>query len=298
MRFKPSMLAWGWLLASAACGAETSPQGEPSAAAGSAGRGGPEAGGMAGGGGAGGAAEGVSLPGPCREPAPPHLCSVLPEGVAAESQPLGNNLFLATQRFVAEVVALGGGFTPADAGPPECLPGFAIEAAMARSGTHAEWLELAAGDRSVLVSFSAPPESLGFGLGQTLEVSYSVVDDLLLDFDPKTRSLVIRDADGGLRLWLATSSSVADLNDVAPSEVRLSTGADQCRVVRGCPTYVQQALSVALESEALELTQGDLASTPGWRVLAGQSETLVDSSACKLDGYPALASIGVWRLPD
>jgi hypothetical protein len=223
---------------------------------------------------------------------------VLPPGLEPEVEQVGSNLRWTTQRFVAEVVALGGGFPPERGGAEPCLPEFGVEAGMARSGTSADWLELAAGEDSFLLSFSSPPASLGLGLGQALEVSYAVLDDLLLDSEPWTRSLVVRDSAGALRIWLATSASVEGLNDAAPAEVRLSAGAAQCRIERGCPTYVQQVLGVELESARLALTQGELAALPGWRVLAGQSEALVDSASCKLEGPYRSASIGVWRVFD
>jgi hypothetical protein len=276
----------------AACGADSEggtpvPSGEADPAA-------PEASGGTGSGGE----EAAVLPGPCREPAPPHLCLVLPDEVAPEGEPVDSRLTRTTFRFGAEVAALGEGYLPSGVESSDCAPNVAIDASMARSGTHAEWVQLDLDGSTALLSVSAPPEGLGLGIGDTLEVSYSVVDDFLLDFEPTSRSLLVRSSDGSLRFWLATSVSVAGLNDEAASEVGLQEGPAQCQVVRTCSELIQQELEVSIGGAELGLTQGSLASSPGWRVLAGQSEVFGETDNCTIDGSPQLASVGVWRLPE
>jgi hypothetical protein len=281
-----------FVLLSVACGAESDggtpvPRGEADPAA-------PEA---AGGTGSGGEQE-AALPGPCREPAPPHLCLLLSEALASETEPVDSRQVRATFRFGGQVAALGEGYVPSGVESSVCAPEFGIDEGMARSGTHPAWVQLDLGGSTALLSVSAPPEGLGLGIGDRLEVAYSVVDDLLQDFEPTTRSLVVRSGEGSLRFWLATSESVVRLSDEAVPEVGLQAGPAQCEVIRTCSALIQQELDVSLGGTQLGLAQGDLASAPGWRVLAGQSEVFGDDFDCTVDGSPQLASVGVWRLPD
>lgn len=250
-------------------------------------------------GGSGGPAE-ETLSGPCREPAPPHLCVVLPGALAAETvTSLGLGLVRSTQRFTARVSLLGAGPLPSEVGPSSCEPAFGIEEGLARSGAHLEWVQLDLGGSTAWLSVSAPPDGLGLGAGDLLEVDYSVLDDLLSDFEPTTRSLLVTDAKGALRFWLASSVSVAALGEVAPPEVGLRPGLAQCRAVRSCLELIQRELTVSVAGTELVLTQGDLASARGWAVLAGQSEVMGDGGQdCTVDGSPQLASVGVWRLPE
>ncbi len=240
-----------------------------------------------------------ALPGPCREPAPPQVC-LLPEGLPASaiepSQTPGQMQFV--RQLSGSVVAVGEGLVPGDA-LGACRPGPDVEAAIARTGTQLTWVELDVGGGSTWLSVSAPAEGLPLAVGGSVTLRYVEVDDFLNDFGPTTRSLILRDAAGELLVWLATSASVEGLAEGGPTEIGLSLGQAQCEIVRSCPTLLQYGLGVSVGGASrLELAQGDLASTAGGQVLAGQSEVMRDSGECVIDGAPQLASIGFWRAPD
>ncbi|HTV23762.1 MAG TPA: hypothetical protein VMG12_33960, partial [Polyangiaceae bacterium] len=224
----------GWLCVAlfAGCGADAESEGlEPGAmspqsnegTAGGDGSGVPGGSGVVGSSGDGASSE------TCREPAPPQLCLLLPDGAAAARLDLGQGLYGFTQKLSAEVTALEPGPLEQARTAYDCSLGNGQPSA---PDTHLQWLRLAVGagtDASTAwLALSAPASGLPVRAGDNVEIEYTLVDDLLKDFGPKTLSLVLRDSAGEPLAWLATSDSVASLGEYAPPGVTLRQGAKQC----------------------------------------------------------------------
>jgi hypothetical protein len=235
----------------------------------------------------------------CRQPAPPQLCLLVPEPVGTALD-LGQGLYGFTQKLSAEVAAL-------EPGPLEqalytygCSIGNGEPSA---PDTQLEWLRLEVGAGSGMgtawLALSAPPGGLPVEAGDSVEVEYTQVDDQLMDFGPKTISLVLRDSSGEPLAWVATSDSVASLGEHAPPGVTLRQGAAQCETADNCQRFEQHELNVGIGSRELVLAQGELASESGWQVLAGRAEVVTgEMGGCSIDGYPQLASVALWRSPE
>jgi hypothetical protein len=233
----------------------------------------------------------------CRQPAPPQLCLLLPEGAGAARRDLGQGLYSFTQTLPAEVTALEQGPVDQAISAYDCSIGDGEPSA---PDTHLEWLRLDVGGTGpAWLALSAPPSGLSVKTGDRVEIEYTLVDDLLRDFGPKTISLLLRDGAGEPLAWLATSDSVASLGEHAPPGVTLRQGAAQCETADTCQRFEQHELNVGIGSRELVLAQGELAGESGWQVLAGRSEVVTGAPGdCSIDGYTQLASVALWRSPE
>ena len=234
----------------------------------------------------------------CRQPAPPQLCLLAPERAGAAPVDVGQGSYGFTQQFSAEVTALEQGPLEQALAAHECSMGGNGEPS---ADSHLEWLRLEArdGTGTAWVALSAPPSGLAVEAGDRVEIEYTVVDDLLKDFAPKTISLVLRDSAGEPLAWLATSDSIASLGEQAPPGVTLRQGAAQCETADACQRFEQRELNVGIGSRELVLAQGELTGETGWQVLAGRSEVVTgESGDCSIDGYTQLASVALWRSPE
>jgi len=253
----------------------------------------------------GGEASGVSggsadraPPGACQQPAPPQLCLFVPEGAGAERLDLGQGLYGFTQKLSAEVTALEQGPLEQARSTYGCSISYGEPSA---PDTHLEWLRLDAGASTgtAWLALSAPPGGLSVEAGDSVEIEYTLVDDLLWDFGPKSISLVLRDSAGEPLAWLATADSIASLGEHAPPGVTLRQGAAQCETGDACQTFEQHELNVGIGTRELIVGQGELAGESGWQVLAGRSEVVTGATGvCDIDGYPQLASVALWRSPE
>lgn len=243
----------------------------------------------------GGSAEGGSSAA-CRQPTPPQLCLLVPEGTVPRSVDRGQNLYAATWRLGAEVAALEPGPLEQALSSHDCSLGNGEPAA---PDTHLEWLRLELDTGTAWVALSAPADGLRVQTGDRVEVEYTIVDDLLRDFGPKTLSLVLRDRDGEPLAWLATADSIASLGEHAPPGVTLRRGAAQCQTADRCERFEQYELEIGVGDRELVLAQGELAGDSAWRALAGRSEVVTGPSGdCSVEGYTQLASLALWRLPE
>jgi hypothetical protein len=250
---------------------------------------------------AAGSADGAP-PGTCQQPAPPQLCLLLSDRAGFESFDLGQGLYSFTQQLSAEVTALEPGPLEQALGAYDCSIGNGEPSA---PDTQLEWLRLEVGagtgasTGTAWLALSAPPSGLAVEAGDSVEIEYTVVDDLLMDFGPKTISLVLRDSSGEPLAWLATSDSIASLGEHAPPGVTLRQGAVQCATADGCQAFEQHELNVGIGTRDLVLAQGELAGESGWQALAGRSEVATRATGdCSIDGYTQLASVALWRSPE
>jgi hypothetical protein len=236
----------------------------------------------------------------CRQPAPPQLCLLVPELGGSTALNLGQGLYGFTQKLSAEVTALEQGPLEQARSAYGCSIG---NGEPSSPDTHLEWLRLEVGAGSgpvtAWLALSAPPSGLSVQAGDSLEIEYTLVDDLLMDFGPKTISLVLRDSTGEPLAWLATSDSVASLGEHAPPGVTLRQGAAQCETADNCERFEQHELNVGIGSRELVVAQGELAGESDWQVLAGRAEVVTGAPGdCSIDGYPQLASVALWRSPE
>lgn len=236
--------------------------------------------------------------GTCRQPAAPQLCLLLPDGAGAEPSDLGQGLYGFTRRLSAEVTALEQGPLERARTAYDCSIG---NGEPSTPDTHLEWLRLdvGAGTGTAWLALSAPPGGLSVEAGDSIEIEHTLVDDLLMDFGPKTISLTLRDSAGEPLAWLATSDSVESLGEHAPPGVTLRQGAAQCETADACQRFEQHELNVGIGARELVLAQGELAGESGWQALAGRSEVVTGTTGdCSIDGYPQLASVALWRSPE
>ena len=242
----------------------------------------------------GSAEEGASAA--CRQPTPPQLCLLVPEGTVPRSADLGQGLYASTWQLGAAVAALEPGPLERALFAYECSLGSGEAAA---PDTHLEWLRLELDTGTAWLALSAPADGLRVQAGDRVEIEYTIVDDLLRDFGPKTLSLVLRDGDGEPLAWLATADSIASLGEHAPPGVTLRQGAAQCQSADTCQRFEQHELELGIGDRELVLAQGELAGDSAWRALAGRSEVVTgESGGCSIEGYTQLASLALWRLPE
>jgi hypothetical protein len=242
------------------------------------------------------AAAALVLPGPCHEPVPPQLC-IAGEAVdaARDDVRLGSNSLRRVVALEGRLLATGEGAWPEGAPANDCY--------VAPSGLQAEpgseirlvWARLDVDGREAWLSISAPAESSPFVVGETLRVTYTELDDYLVDFGPAARSLTLEDGAGALLVWLGSAGDVDVLGAEGPATVELQLGAARCAEVGTCARHIQYALQVGIDDAASVLNQGDPTPVGSHDVLVGQSETAQLTGECAVEGTPQLASVALWR---
>jgi hypothetical protein len=208
----------------------------------------------------------------------PFHCFSFPDAALATTPELGLGA-----RLRAEVLEVGSGR------PPVSACGGELDIRLAYTpGLELAWARFRRDGAEGLLVMSSPGVGMPLSVGSTIDIDYVR--------NAQDERLLVRDDAGQLLLWMVEALSLDDV--VAPSELTLAMGPEQCAMVpSGCTLASQLGIDFTLDGTTQRLAYGERRESGGFVFVHGGYELgLVSFDGC-YDGAAAGVTAEVWAVP-